>query len=136
MILGTLTLSLVFSAIVTYEQIQIGNLHGEIRHMKILMNAGVKKLPAASKRVGHTSFESDTVTAAMKVQDYGPVLPPLVSQGNAFHLTQSSRVHFVGYHLVVLDLQDERGKILPVLFNVEDPETVISWRYLYSFSSR
>lgn len=136
-ILGTFALCLVSSAIVTYEQIQIGNLQGKLRHMRILMRAGVRTPPPAAggnKASGPSSFESDTVSAAMRVQDYGSVLPPMISQGHALRLASPARVHFIAYHLVVLDLQNEKGQNLPVLFDVEDPETVASWRYLYSFA--
>jgi hypothetical protein len=136
-IIGTFVLFLVSSAIVTYEQIQIGNLQGELRHMKILMKAGVgqpSSPPATEKKAGTASFESDTVSTAMKIQDFSSILPPMVSQGRVMRLTHRSQVRFVEYHLVVFELQDPKGQTVPVLYSVEDPNTFISWRYLYSFS--
>ena len=142
---GTFFLFLVSSAIVTYEQVQIGNLKGGLRHMKILMKAGVRSVPSpsasspsgpAKNPSGVASFESDTTNTAMGIKDFSTLLPPLVSQGRLLHLTHRSQVRFVAYHLVVFELQDEKGHTLPVLFNVEDPETSVSWRYLYSFSPR
>lgn len=137
-IAGTFVLFLVSSGIVTYEQIQIGNLQGELRHMKILMKAGISKVPppsAPERNARNTSFESDTVNTAMKIQNFSAILPPMVSQGRVLRLTNRSQVQFVEYHLVVFELQDEKGKKIPVLFNIEDPGTFMSWRYLYSFSS-
>lgn len=136
-IAGTFVLFLVSSGIVTYEQIQIGNLQGELRHMKILMKAGLKSpsSPAvAEKKAGTASFESDVVSAALKIKDFAPILPPMVGQGRVLRLKDRNQVRFVDYHLVVFELQDEKGKTVPVLFNIEDPETSLSWRYLYSFS--
>ncbi len=135
---------LVSSGIVTYEQIQIGNLQGQLRHMKILMKAGVRSVPPPSassspssseKSTGVGSFESDTVNTAMGIKDFSTLLPTMVAQGRSFALTHRSQVRFVAYHLVVFELQDKKGHTIPVLFNVEDPETPVSWRYLYSFSS-
>lgn len=137
-IAGTFVLFLVSSGIVTYEQIQIGNLQGELRHMKILMKAGISKVPPPTgpgKNSKNSSFESDTVNTAMKIQDFSTILPPMVGQGRVLRLTHRSQVHFVEYHLVVFELQNENGKTIPVLFNIEDPGTFMSWRYLYSFSS-
>ncbi len=142
---GTFFLFLVSSGIVTYEQIQIGNLQGELRHMKILMRAGVRSVPSpsasspsepAKNPSGVASFESDTTNTAMGIKDFSPLLPPMVSQGRRLALTHRSQVRFVAYHLVVFELQDEKGHTIPALFNVEDPETSVSWRYLYSFSPR
>lgn len=141
---GTFFLFLVSSAIVTYEQVQIGNLKGEIRHLKILMKAGVRSVPSPSpasssqRSIGPseaTSFESDTVNTAMGIKDFSSILPQMVSQGASLHLTHRSQVRFIAYHLVVFELQNEKGQTLPVLFNVEDPLTAVSWRYLYSFNS-
>lgn len=136
-IIGTFILFLASSAIVTYEQIQIGNLQGELRHMKILMKAGISKAPppsAPEKKAENASFESDTVNTAMKIQDFSQILPPMVGQGRVLRLAHRSQVRFVDYHLVVFELQDPEGKSIPVLFNIEDPGTYMSWHYLYSFS--
>ena len=140
---GTFFLFLVSSAIVTYEQIQIGNLKGELRHMRILMKAGVRLPPSSSSRNSGSpekkppvSFDSDTVTSGMSVKDFEPRLPPMVSQGHAYRLTDRSRIKFLSYHLVVLELSDEKGRILPVLFDIEDPQTPATWQYLYAFAAR
>jgi len=140
---GTFFLFLVSSAIVTYEQIQIGNLKGELRHMRILMKAGVRlppsssaKGPGSSGKKPPVSFDSDTVTSGMALKDFGPMLPPMISQGNRYRLSDRSRIKFLSYHLVVLELSDEKGRILPVLFNIEDPQTPATWQYLYAFVSR
>ena len=116
---GTFFLFLVSSGIVTYEQIQIGNLKGQLRHMKILMQAGVHSVPSppptpsgpsGSAITGTTSFESDTVSTAMGIKDFSPLLPPMVSQGRLLHLTHRLQVRFVAYHLVVFELQDQHQK--------------------------
>ncbi len=140
---GTFFLFLVASGIVTYEQIQIGNLQGQLRHLKILMKAGVRAVPspspsspaASQNPSGASSFESDTVNTAMGIKDFSTLLPTMVSQGRSLALSHRSQVRFVAYHLVVFELQDKKGHTIPVLFNVEDPETPVSWRYLYSFST-
>jgi hypothetical protein len=60
----------------------------------------------------------------------------MVSQGHAYRLTDRSRIKFLSYHLVVLELSDEKGRILPVLFDIEDPQTPATWQYLYAFAAR
>ena len=86
---------LVSSGIVTYEQIQIGNLQGQLRHLKILMKAGVRSVPAPSspsseKSASVGSFESDTVNTAMGIKDFSMLLPTMVSQGRSLVLTHRS----------------------------------------------
>ena len=135
---GTFFLFLVSTAIVTYDQIQIGNLKVEPRHTRMLMKAGVHPSPEPSKSAEKppVSFDSDTVTAALAVKDFSSLLPPMISQGHRLRLPDRSRVRFLGYHLVVFELEDERNQTLPALFNIEDPQTPATWQYLYAFVSR
>ncbi|MGC8528837.1 MAG: hypothetical protein ACP5OP_01375 [Leptospirillia bacterium] len=135
---GTFFLFLVSTAIVTYEQIQIGNLKGELRHTRMLMKAGIrtptKQSDSAEKPP--VSFDSDTVTSALAIKDFSTLLPPMISQGHRLRLPDRSRVHFLGYHLVVFELEDENNHTVPALFNIEDPQTPATWQYLYAFVSR
>ena len=136
---GTFFLFLVSTAIVTYEQIQIGNLKGELRHTRMLLKAGVHpspSSPSSSPEKPPISFDADTVTSALAVQDFSTLLPPMISQGHRLHLPDRSRVRFLGYHLVVFELEDKKGQTVPVLFNIEDPQTPATWQYLYAFVSR
>ena len=136
---GTFFLFLASTAIVTYEQIQIGNLKGELRHARMLLKAGVRLPPtdkSSSQKKPPISFDADTVNTALAVQDFSTLLPPMISQGHRLRLPERSRVRFLGYHLVVFELEDKKGQTVPVLFNIEDPQTSATWQYLYAFVSR
>ncbi len=123
--------------ILTYQEGEISDLTNKLHQAKVRSEAQSGKPLSFSEKTAPSSangsYELDVYKAASAIPDFQPMLPPEIGQGMTWTLKSRERLHFIGGNLVVLELQNPKGNILPVLFQIPDPGQSITWRYLYGF---
>ncbi len=125
--------------ILTYQQGTIADLTSQIEKLKLRSKAqsgGAISFSEKAVPSGNGTYELDVIKAVLAVPDYAPMLPPEISRGIKWTVLTRGRIRFLGGNLVVLELQNSQGNLLPVLFQIPDPEQSVTWRYLYGFSPR
>lgn len=124
--------------ILTYQEGEISDLSNKLHQAKVRSEAqSGRPLSFSEKTVPSStsgSYELDVYKAASSIADFQPMLPPEISRGMTWTLKSRDRLRFIGGNLVVLELQNSRGNVLPVLFQIPDPGESVTWRYLYGFA--
>lgn len=123
--------------ILTYQEGTIADLTSKLQNLKLRSKAtsggrisfAEKAVPAAGG-----TYELDVIKAVLAVTDYAPMLPPELSRGVKWSARTRDRIRFIGGNLVVVELQNAQGNLLPVLFQIPDPSQPVTWRYLYGFA--
>ena len=72
----------------------------------------------------------------MAVPDWSDKIPQDVARGMQWKVMNRARVHMIQGNLVVLEVQDAKGEVLPLLFQIPDPKEPATWRYLYAMAPR
>ncbi|MHB1606939.1 MAG: hypothetical protein ACYCTV_11225 [Leptospirales bacterium] len=123
--------------ILTYQQGTIADLTSQIQKLKLRSKAvsggSISFSEKAAPSISGT-YELDVIKAVQAIPDYAPMLPPELSRGTRWTIRTRERIHFLGGNLVVLELQNMKGNLLPVLFQIPDPGQSVTWRYLYGFA--
>uniref|UniRef100_A0A7C3QU32 Uncharacterized protein n=1 Tax=Leptospirillum ferriphilum TaxID=178606 RepID=A0A7C3QU32_9BACT len=123
--------------ILTYQEGEISDLSAKLRQAQIGAEARAgKPLSFSEKALPSTSsgsYELDVFKAVRAVPDFQNMLPSEIGRGLVWKVRSRSRIHFIGGNLVILELQNDKGNILPVLFQIPDPSQIPTWRYLYGF---
>lgn len=134
---ATLLLFLVAVAIVTYQQGVISDLTTQMHNLKVQAHSGGKGPVSFSERIEGTTpgtYELDVAKAAMAVSDFGAMIPPELGRGLKWTVRDRHRLRFLGGNLVILEVQDPTGMVLPLLFQIPDPSQTTTWRYIYGFA--
>lgn len=135
---STMLLFLASVAILTYQQGVISDLTTKVNNLKVQAHASGKGPISFSERTVDATpgiYELNVIKAAMAVPDFGSMIPPELSRGLKWTLRDRNRLHFIGGNLVILEVQDPTGQVLPLLFQIPDPSQIPTWRYLYGFVS-
>lgn len=123
--------------ILTYQEGEISDLSAKLRQAQIGAEArSGKPLSFSEKALPSTangSYELDVFKAVTAIPDFQNMLPPEIGRGFAWTVRNRSRIRFIGGNLVILELQNNKGNLLPVLFQIPDPLQPPTWRYLYGF---
>jgi len=123
--------------ILTYQEGEISDLTNKLHQAKVRSEAQSGKPLSFSEKTAPSSssgsYELDVFKATSAIADFQPMLPPEISRGMTWTLKSGNGSSFIGGNLVILELQNARGNVLPVLFQIPDPAQSITWRYLYGF---
>ncbi|MHB1286866.1 MAG: hypothetical protein ACYCYP_09970 [Leptospirales bacterium] len=126
-------------AILTYQQGTIADLTSQIQKLDLRLKAqsgGPISFSEKAVPSENGTYELDVIKAVLAVPDYAAMLPSEISRGIKWTVLTRGRIRFLGGNLVVLELQNPQGNLLPVLFQIPDPAQSVTWRYLYGFSPR
>ena len=124
-------------AILTYQQGTIAGLTSQVQKLELRAKAkSGGPIPFSEKAAPSASgtYELDLAKAVLAVPDYAPMIPPELSRGVKWTVRTRGHIRFIGGNLVVLELQNAQGNLLPVLFQIPDPSQSVTWRYLYGFA--
>lgn len=124
--------------ILTYQEGEISDLTNKLHQAKVRSEVQSGKPLSFSEKTAPSSangsYELDVYKAVSAIRDFQPMLPPEISRGMSWSIKNRARLHFIGGNLVILELQNPRGNVLPVLFQIPDPGQSVTWRYLYGFA--
>jgi hypothetical protein len=127
-------------SILTYQSMRIADLQSKIDNLQVnrVARAG-KQLSTnlvASEGEDTGTYQLDLITAVMAVPDWSDKIPQDVARGMQWKVMNRARVHMIQGNLVVLEVQDAKGEVLPLLFQIPDPKEPATWRYLYAMAPR
>jgi hypothetical protein len=126
-------------SILTYQSMRIADLQSKIDNLKVSKTAKTEKHLStnlvASEGEDTGTYQLDLINAVMAVPDWSDKIPQDVARGMHWKVLNRSRVHLIQGNLVVLEVQDEKNDILPLLFQIPDPKEPATWRYLYAMAA-
>jgi len=118
---------------------RIADLQSKIDNLKVSKTAKTEKHLStnlvASEGEDTGTYQLDLINAVMAVPDWSDKIPQDVARGMHWKVLNRSRVHLIQGNLVVLEVQDEKNDILPLLFQIPDPKEPATWRYLYAMAA-
>ncbi len=124
--------------ILTYQSMRIADLQSKLDNLKVGKTAMTAKHLStdmvASEGENSGTYTLDVIKAIMAVPDWSDRIPPDVARGVTWKVQNRARVHLIEGNMVVLEAQDPKGNILPLLFQIPDPKEPATWRFLYAMA--
>ena len=80
------------------------------------------------------TYQLDLITAVMAVPDWSDKIPQDIARGMHWKVLNRARVHMIQGNLVVIEVQNTKSEVLPLLFQIPDPKEPATCRYLYAMA--
>jgi hypothetical protein len=125
-------------SILTYQSMRIADLQSKIDNLTINKTAKSQKQLStnlvASEGEDTGTYQLDLITAVMAVPDWSDKIPQDIARGMHWKVLNRARVHMIQGNLVVIEVQNSKNEVLPLLFQIPDPKEQATWRYLYAMA--